>query len=363
MSRLLRHLRVSILLLGTPAPGLLAQVGVQPAVAPSPGIYTAAVEESRTLVWDRMAEVGIPGLSVAVAVDGEVVWAEGFGMADLENSVAVRPDTRFRIASISKALTAAAVGVLVQEGRLDLDAPVQNYVPSFPLKRWPVTTRQLGGHVAGVRHYRGEEFASSVHYDDVVEALAIFEADTLLFEPRTDYSYSTYGWNLVSAVIQGASGRPFLRYMRDEVLDPLDLDETVAEHVDSIIPGRARFYLQGENRRIVNAPFVDNSNKWAGGGYLCGDPLDAPDHASRRVHRLRHRVEPGRGRRRPPRLAHRRCHGGEHDSHPPSRRRCRRGHSHQPPERASRRTLPRHRCPLRIGRQPLTLTLIPQARI
>jgi serine beta-lactamase-like protein LACTB len=268
MSRLLRHLRVSILLLGTPAPGLLAQAGVQPAVAPSPGIYTSAVEESRTLVWDRMAEIGIPGLSVAVAVDGEVVWAEGFGMADLENSVAVRPDTRFRIASISKALTAAAVGVLVQEGRLDLDAPVQNYVPSFPLKRWPVTTRHLGGHVAGVRHYLGEEFASAVYYDDVVEALAIFEADTLLFEPGTDYSYSTYGWNLVSAVVQGASGRPFLRYMRDEVLDPLDLDETVAEYVDSIIPGRARFYLRGENRRIVNAPFVDNSNKWAGGGYL-----------------------------------------------------------------------------------------------
>lgn len=259
-----------LLLLGLLAPGggAAAQVGVQPALAPSAGAYTSAVEEARRLVWERMAEVGIPGLSVAVAVYGEVVWAEGFGMADLENAVPVQPWTKFRIASISKALTAAAVGRLVQEGRLELDAPVQNYVPSFPLKRWPVTTRHAGGHIAGIRHYNGDEFSSAVHYDDVVDALEIFQGDTLLFEPGTDYQYSTYGWNLVSAVVQGAAGRPFLRYMREAVLDPLGLDETVAEHVDSIIPGRARFYLRGRGGRVVNAPFVDNSNKWAGGGYL-----------------------------------------------------------------------------------------------
>ncbi|UCC26001.1 MAG: beta-lactamase family protein [Gemmatimonadales bacterium] len=268
MNRLLPLFLLPSLVLGAAAAGAAAQAGVQPASAPSPGPYASAVEASRGLIWERMAEIGIPGLSVAVVVDGEVVWAEGFGMADLENSVPVQAHTKFRIASISKALTAAAVGRLVQEGRLDLDAPVQNYVPSFPLKRWPVTTRQIAGHVAGVRHYRGDEFASAVQYDDVVDALEIFESDTLLFEPGSDYAYSTYGWNLVSAVVQGASGRPFLRYMWEEVLDPLALRETVAEHIDSIIPGRARFYLRGRDGRTVNAPFVNNSNKWAGGGYL-----------------------------------------------------------------------------------------------
>lgn len=236
--------------------------------APAWGPYQAAVDSSRHLVAARMEEVGIPGLSIAVAVEGKVVWSEGFGFADLENRVAVTPATKFRIASISKALTASAVGKLVQEGRLDLDATVQRYVPSFPEKRWPVTVREVGGHLAGIRHYRGDEFASAVPYDDVVDALEIFQNDTLLFEPGTRYSYSTYGWNLMSAVIQGASGVPFLRYMRENVIDPLGLRGTVAEHVDSIIPFRARFYERGEDGRIVNAPYVNNSNKWAGGGYL-----------------------------------------------------------------------------------------------
>lgn len=248
--------------------GALGQAGVQPATAPWAGPWSAAAEDARQVVWDRMAEVGIPGLSVAVAVEGEVVWAEGFGMADLENRVPVQPHTRFRIASISKALTAAAVGILVQEGRLDLDAPVQNYVPGFPLKRWPVTTRLAAGHLAGIRHYRGDEFSSAKRYGDVVDALEIFQDDSLLHEPGTRYLYSTYGWNLVSAVVQGASGRPFLRYMRERVLDPLGMAETVAEHPDSIIPGRARFYIRDQEDRILNAPYVDNSNKWAGGGYL-----------------------------------------------------------------------------------------------
>ena len=241
----------------------LASFGTPPGEA---GAQVAHLEPA--LVAARMDEVGIPGLSVAVVRDGDVVWSEGFGWADVENRVPVDVETRFRIASISKALTAAAVGRLHQEGRLDLDAPVQRYVPSFPTKRWPVTTRQIAGHIGGIRHYRGDEFASAVRYDDVVEALSIFREDSLLFEPGTDYSYSTYGWNLVSAVVQGASGRPFLAAMSETVLEPLGLGHTVAEHPDSIIPGRADFYVRSEGGHLLNAPYVDNSNKWAGGGYL-----------------------------------------------------------------------------------------------
>ncbi len=244
-----------------------AQVAVQPAFAPGYGSYTAAVESSRQAIWDRMEAGSVPGLSVAVWAEGELQWAEGFGFADLEQRVPVEPETKFRIASISKALAAAGVGVLMQEGRLDLDLPVQRYVPEFPEKRWPVTTRQIAGHIGGVRHYAGDEFASAVAYDDVVDALEIFADSPLQSEPGTEYSYSTYGWNLVSAVMQGAAGEPFLDFMRSRVIEPLGLNETIAEHVDSLIPGRARFYQSSEGH-IVNAPYVNNSNKWAGGGYL-----------------------------------------------------------------------------------------------
>jgi len=239
------------------------------AEAPGYGRWAAAVDSAREIVHAHMDRLGIPGASVAVAVGGHVVWAEGFGFADVENQVAVQPRTRFRIASISKAVTSAAVGLLYQQGRLDLDAPVQRYVPSFPVKaKGAVTTRLLAGHLAGVRHYRGLEFESSVHYDDVVDALSIFENDSLQSVPGEKYSYSTYGWNLISAVIQGASGEQYLRYMRGHVLDPLGLRETVAEYEDSIIVGRGRQYRRSDDERLVNAPYVDNSNKWAGGGYL-----------------------------------------------------------------------------------------------
>ena len=242
------------------------------ALAPAPGPWTEAVTQARDLLIDRMEEQSIPGLSVAVGMGGEVLWSEGFGWADLENRVPVWPETKFRVASISKALTAAAVGKLMEEGRLDLDAPVQEYLPSFPEKRWPVTTRLLGGHLAGMRHYRGLEFQSMEHYGDVVEALEIFSADTLLHEPGTAYEYSTYGWNLISAVVQSAAGEPYLDYMRKAVFEPAEMDETVAEHVDSLIYRRSRAYRRTEDDRIMNAPYVDNSNKWAGGGFLSTAP-------------------------------------------------------------------------------------------
>jgi CubicO group peptidase (beta-lactamase class C family) len=226
------------------------------------------VDQARELILDRMEEQTIPGLSVAVGVSGEIVWAEGFGWADLENRVPVWPTTKFRTASISKSLTAGAVGKLLEEGKLDLDAPVQEYVPSFPCKEWPVTTRLLGGHLGGIRHYRNREFESLVHYENVVDGLAIFAEDPLIHEPGTAYAYSTYGWNLIAAVVQGAAGEPFLDYMRKTVFEPNGMHETVAEHVDSLIYHRSRAYLRNPDGRIVNAPYVDNSNKWSGGGFL-----------------------------------------------------------------------------------------------
>lgn len=230
--------------------------------------HLAAIEASRALVERIMAEEGVPGASVAVGHAGEILWSEGFGWADIEQRVPVTPLTKFRIGSVSKTMTADAIGLLVERGQLDLDAPVQTYVPDFPEKRWTVTTRQLGGHLAGVRHYRGNEMLSSDHYATVESGLPIFRNDSLLFEPGTDYSYSSYGWNLVSAVIEGASGRPFLELMRDDVFEPLGLRHTVADLNASIVMDRTEFYEHAEDGSVVNAPYVDNSYKWAGGGFL-----------------------------------------------------------------------------------------------
>ena len=239
-----------------------------PAEAPSTGDLAPAVEYARAMLEAMRIERGVPGLSAAVGVNGRILFAEGFGWADIENRVPADADTKFRVGSVSKPLTAAAIGLLVEQGKLDLDAPVQRYVPTFPDKRWPITTRLVAGHLAGIRHYDGEEFLSREHYDTVLEGLEMFAADSLLFEPGTRFSYSSYGWNLLSAVVEGASGEEFLPFMDREVFEAIGMLGTVADQVDSIIPDRTRFYEVADDGRIYNSPYVDNSYKWAGGGFL-----------------------------------------------------------------------------------------------
>lgn len=231
--------------------------------------HAEAIEQARTRVHAWLTRNDVPGVSVAVGLDGEIVWAEGFGFADLEQQVPVTPMTRFRAGSVAKPLTSAGVGLLYQRDLIDLDAPVQTYVPSFPAKRWPVSTRQLMGHVAGVRHYSSDqEFLSAKHYDGVLEALEIFAADSLLFRPGSQYTYSSYGWNLVSAVVETAAGKPFLEFMEVDVFSPLEMSSTIPDDVFALVPDRARFYDRNADGQLRNADFVDASNKWASGGFL-----------------------------------------------------------------------------------------------
>jgi len=207
-------------------------------------------------------------VSVAVAVDGQIVYSEGFGYADLEQRVPAWPTTKFRIASVSKPLTATALMQLVERGKIDLDAPVQKYVPSFPDKGAPLTIRMLAGHLAGIRHYKGDEFTISRHYDTVLDGIKIFADDPLVSPPGKEYHYSSYGFNLLSAVIESASGENFLTYMHDHVFAPLGLRNTLPDQPTEIILERARFYRRTKDKPVLNAPFVDNSYKWAGGGFL-----------------------------------------------------------------------------------------------
>src|SRR6266581_118009 len=232
-----------------------------------PAAYRETVTRMRTLVCERLSS-HIPGVQVAVAIDGTLVWSEGFGYADAARKRPVTRATQFRIGSVSKPLTAAAVALLYEQGKLDLDAPVQRYVPSFPDKGYPITTRQLAGHLAGIRHYRGDEFLRNRHFDTVLEGLAIFQGDSLLFPPGTKFSYSSYGWNLISAVVEAAAGQNFLSYMGRTVFRPLGMTHTAADRVDSLIPNRTRFYERAADGAFVLAPPVNNSYKWAGGGFV-----------------------------------------------------------------------------------------------
>lgn len=247
-----------VLLLGT-------LVLVPPARGESPDLEAACAAASA-----RLAEIHAEGhvaLSAAVGLRGEVVWSEAVGRADLEHDTPATTTTRFRIGSVSKPLTAAGLALLVADGRLDLDAPIQTYVPSFPEKEHPITTRQLAGHLAGIRHYRGREFLSTRHYETVIDGLEIFRDDPLLHEPGTKFRYSSYGWNLLSAAVEAAAEQDYLDYMAEHVFQPLGMTATVPDDTRALVPHRARCY-EAHDGSFRNAPFVDNSYKWAGGGFL-----------------------------------------------------------------------------------------------
>jgi len=209
-----------------------------------PAQWTDAVERGRQAIRAALTEHNLPGVSVAVGVDGDVVWAEGFGWADLETRVPVAPKHRFRIGTASTVLTSAAVGLLLEKHRLELDRPIQTYVPEFPKKPWPVTLRQVMGHVAGIRSDGGDEgplFAR--HCERPIEGLRAFADRELLFEPGTQYRYSRYGWILVSAAVEAAAGEPFLTFMQEQIFDPLGMRDTRAESATKPIPDRATFYF------------------------------------------------------------------------------------------------------------------------
>jgi serine beta-lactamase-like protein LACTB, mitochondrial len=206
--------------------------------------WASAADQGRHLVRVHVADQNLPGVSVAVGVDGDVVWAEGFGWADLEKRVAVSPDTKFRVGTASTVLTAAAAGLLLQQGRLKADEVIQAYVPEYPEKPWPVTLRQLMGHVAGVRNDGGDEGPLfSRHCERPADAVRVFARSPLLFEPGTRYRFSSYGWILMSAAIEAAAREPFLAFMRKQVFEPLKMDQTIPDSATHPIPDRATPYF------------------------------------------------------------------------------------------------------------------------
>jgi CubicO group peptidase (beta-lactamase class C family) len=208
-----------------------------------PRKWAGAVARGRQVMRTGLTGQNLPGLSVAVGAGGDLVWAEGFGWADLEDRVPVTPETPFRIGTASTALTSAAAGLLLEKGRLTLDDQIQMHVPEFPEKQWPVTLRQLMGHLAGVRNDAGDEEPLSMHCDRTADGLQRFAERPLLFEPGTQYRYSSYGWILVSAAIEAAAAEPFFTFMRKQIFEPLRMDDTTADSSTEPIRDRATYYF------------------------------------------------------------------------------------------------------------------------
>ena len=232
-------------------------------------VKKSPAEQADQIIKGVYEKENFPGLAIEVWKNGKSVFSKGYGYADIDNKIEVDPKrSLFRIGSVSKPYTAAGLALLYEAGKIDLDVPIQTYVPSFPKKQFVITLRQLAGHLAGIRHYRGAEFMSNRHYPTVMEGLEIFQEDDLLHEPGTKYAYSSYGWNLISAAMEAVSEKEFLVYMKEAVFESLQMSNTCADDNAQSIPNKVAFYNKNSSGKNQIAPTVDNSYKWAGGGYL-----------------------------------------------------------------------------------------------
>ena len=264
---------------------LVLSLAAAPAGQQRAALPAAAVAALDQLITAEQAKAHVPGLGVAIAWKNELVYSKGFGFADLESQLAASPRTAFRTASVAKPLTATGVMRLVEDGRLDLDAPIQKYCPAFPEKPWPVTARLLLGHQAGIRHYKKPgESAGTTHYFTISDSLALFKNDPLEFEPGTKYFYSTYGFSVLGCAIEGASGQPYEVFMRERVFTPAGMTRTRVDRLWEIIPERARGYqlltedvlktlpkavqLFAKPGEIYNGTLHDTSMKVPGGGLV-----------------------------------------------------------------------------------------------
>jgi len=211
--------------------------------SPPPANWAGAAEQARQIVRTSISDNNLAGLSIAVGIDGEIVWREGFGFADIGDGSPVTPGQRFRTGTASILFTSAAIGLLLDEGRLKLDDQIQKYVPDLPDKQWPVTIRQVMGQVAGFKTEDPDDgVLTSSHCQRPADAVALFAKEPLLFQPGTQYRDSTFGWVLLSAVVEAAAGRPFVTFLNERILRPLGMPDTFKELVTDPPPNAATSY-------------------------------------------------------------------------------------------------------------------------
>ena len=229
--------------------------------------------EIEKAVASFMSANSVPGVAVAVVLEGEPRWSQGFGMADLENYSPATSSTLFRLGSISKPITATAILQLWERGKLDLDAPVQKYCPAFPQKEWPITSRELLGHLGGIRHYNPDGKGdipddSARHFSSMTESLQIFANDSLGAKPGTKFNYSTYGYSLLGCVLEGAASEKYMDYVRKNIFQPAEMDQTRDDDLFTVIPHRTRWYHKDNSGVVHNAGVLDSSYKIPGGGLV-----------------------------------------------------------------------------------------------
>ncbi|MEE9407244.1 MAG: serine hydrolase domain-containing protein [Polaribacter sp.] len=210
-----------------------------------------------------------PALSISIRKNDSVLFNKTLGFADIENKIKATSQTKFRIGSVSKALTSGGLGVLLQNNKLKLNTSVNDLFSDKYQKLSNLTIQELASHTSGIRNYETcfcfpiWEYYNNNKYESVEESVTIFAEDNLLFKPSTAFSYSSYNFTLLSLLMEKSSNKNFTSFMNEEVFTPLKMTNTSNNEKDNI----AVFY-QLENDEFKKVFKINNSNKIAGGGFV-----------------------------------------------------------------------------------------------
>lgn len=193
------------------------------------GIYSSLRDEMTSLIKDKMDMLNIIGTSVALVDDGDIVWTEGFGYADYENSINALPETVYGVGSVSKLFVATAIMQLAEQGKIDIDKPVKEYIPEFSINTRfpdsdPITIRSLMTHHSGIPGslgYLSEKDDSISGYKNIVDLL---KDEYVAYPPNYIFAYSNCGIDLLGVVIERVSGMDFNDYITQNILQPLEMD-------------------------------------------------------------------------------------------------------------------------------------------
>ncbi|WP_298313852.1 serine hydrolase [uncultured Aquimarina sp.] len=230
-------------------------------------------KKADSILKEMFTHLKTPGLSVAIGMNGKAIWSNAIGYQDIKNDKKIGLDTKFRIGSTSKAVTSIGVGLLLQKGKLNLNSKVKEFVPYINETLAEIKLKQLASHTSGIRNYGTcfcfpiWEHLNNDEYTTVQESVGIFSDSPLLFPSGTDFSYSSYNYTLLSAMMEGASGKDFLSFIKAGIFNPLGIKHINGETSSLSQENISKFYEVDEN--MYKETFkVNNSNKWAGGGFV-----------------------------------------------------------------------------------------------
>lgn len=228
--------------------------------------FDEAKKEAEKILLYLLQENLIPGVSITITKQNQTIWQQGYGYADVEKKKKIDPQkTLFRIASVSKPLSAVVLARLQDKKEFDWNASLYEYIPDFPKKPFDFTIKQLGGHIAGIRSYKGSEMVSNKPLS-IEEGINFFKNDILEFAPGTKYLYSSFNWNLISLAVQRCLNKKFEDIASEQVLKPLNMNNTFPDK-GKIIQNEAIPYSRTKKEFKPAAP-VHNYYKLAGGGFL-----------------------------------------------------------------------------------------------